>query len=889
MSHHSKKQFLVGAVVTASLLVLTLAFFYKIAFTNRVLVGLDVFTYFYPYRDYASEVLRSGRLPLWNPYLFMGTPLLANSQAAVLYPPNWLLMWLSAPKQVAWSIVLHVWLTGAGTYLFCRHAVVLDRWPALAAAIVFSLGGFIGAQVEHVNQLSASAWLPWLLLAVEAMIRPSRHRWLALPAGSAVVAMMLLAGHTQAAYIGLFGVAIYALIRDLGRPLTLRRFGRLGALAIMTLAGAMLAAAQILPTAELSRLSIRSGGLGYREAISFSLKPSLVFKAFLPPYAWEPPFSEYIAYIGLSGLLLAAAGAWAVLRRREVHLDKHDAIIRYGIAALILAGLGVVLAFGGYNPLYYVLYKVVPGFSLFRAPARWLLLYGMGAAITAGIGCQMLPKRVWQVAATLLLAAELFIASRGLAYNQPTAPAAFDSMRTAPAHLLVQTSEPNKLFRFVSMSDILYDPGDLGDLQAMYQAQLSEPAIYDLIVATKMKEVLAFNLPLRFRLFSVDGYDGGLLPLARYLTLERLFLDEDDIWSDGRLRQQLRQVPPARLLGLLNVKYVITDKTQDVWIDEVYYDLEHTIPLGQVTLTDLPAFTATQLGVVSYLTGTASLADGTPVALLTITDTAGLAITATLQAGEHTAEGLYDSGRVIHRQARVGHSWRDEQKGSDYVARLGLGGAMQPAAIEMRSLLPAGEQGQIVLRGMALIDDRTGTSRNLAIDPAYRLVHSGDVKIYQNLAVLPRARIVYQAWAAADDEEALAILSDPAFDPSRETVLAGGSALASSRPGSAADIVAYEPEWIEVRAALAAPGYLVLADTYYPGWQVEVDGRPAEIVRADLTFRAVALEAGEHTVEFRFEPASIRLGLGISLAAWLGLGLVAVIVWRIGRRARSSV
>ena len=99
------------------------------------------------------------------------------------------------------------------------------------------------------------------------------------------------------------------------------------------------------------------------------------------------------------------------------------------------------------------------------------------------------------------------------------------------------------------MSDILYDPGDMGDLQAMYGPQLSEEAIYDLIVTTKMKEVLAFNLPLRYRLFSVDGYDGGLLPTARYVTLERLFLAEDQIWPDGRLRQQLRQVPPARLLS----------------------------------------------------------------------------------------------------------------------------------------------------------------------------------------------------------------------------------------------------------------------------------------------------------------------------------------------------
>jgi hypothetical protein len=127
-----------------------------------------------------------------------------------------------------------------------------------------------------------------------------------------------------------------------------------------------------------------------------------------------------------------------------------------------------------------------------------------------------------------------------------------------------------------------------------------------------MKEVLAYNLPLRYRHFSVDGYDGGLLPLADYVNLERLFLEEDEIWPDGRLRQQLGSVPPASLLSLLNVKYVMTDKVQDVWIEDAFYDLEHTVAVTHWTLSDLP-FQTTHLGVVSHLQGAEGLRDGTPV------------------------------------------------------------------------------------------------------------------------------------------------------------------------------------------------------------------------------------------------------------------------------------
>ncbi|MFN2185943.1 MAG: hypothetical protein ACK2UU_18325, partial [Anaerolineae bacterium] len=456
----------------AALAALTLIFFWQIALTNRVLAGLDVFAYFYPYRDFASEAMRAWRLPLWNPYLFMGAPLLANSQVAVLYPPHWPLLWLSAPKQVAWSIVMHVWLAGAGTYLFARAAVRLRPLAAFVAALIFALGGFLGAQVEHVNQLNASAWLPWLLLCVEGAMARSRWRWLAILGGGAVAALALLAGHTQAAYIVLFGAGLYALLR--GWPeFRARKLWQglrgVGALALMALMGLPMAAGQLLPTLELSGLSVRSGGLPYNEAASFSLKPGLVFKAFLPPLLWEPPFSEYVAYVGLIGLALAAIGAWAVLRRK-----------RSGGALLILALIGVLLAFGAYNPVYWLLYKLVPGFNLFRAPARWLLLYTFGAAILAGIGLEMLPwpfrapasehpsrwaavaRSAWKPALALLLVLELLVAGRQLAYSRPTAPAAFDSMRTAPSHLLADATygSPGEPFRFLSMSDIGYDPGD---------------------------------------------------------------------------------------------------------------------------------------------------------------------------------------------------------------------------------------------------------------------------------------------------------------------------------------------------------------------------------------------------------------------------------------------
>ncbi len=68
---------------------LVLLFFNKMAFSNLILARGDTFLYFYPYWQAASNALRNGRIPLWNPNLFMGAPLLANSQMGFFYPLNW--------------------------------------------------------------------------------------------------------------------------------------------------------------------------------------------------------------------------------------------------------------------------------------------------------------------------------------------------------------------------------------------------------------------------------------------------------------------------------------------------------------------------------------------------------------------------------------------------------------------------------------------------------------------------------------------------------------------------------------------------------------------------------------------------------------------------------
>jgi hypothetical protein len=184
--------------------------------------------------------------------------------------------------------------------------------------------------------------------------------------------------------------------------------------------------------------------------------------------------------------------------------------------------------------------------------------------------------------------------------------------------------------------------------------------------------------------------------------------------------------------------------------------------------------------------------------------------------------------------------------------------------------------GPLVLRGLSLVDERSGAFQSLTLGP-YRLAHSGDVKVYENLAVLPRAFVASQA-IVLGDTEAQAALARPDFDPATTVILDQPAANAAGSASHPATIATYTPERVSLTAE--GPGYLLLTDAYYPGWTATVDGSPAAILRADLMFRAVALPAGTHTVEFRYEPLSVRIGLWISGITILVLGIGLIVLRR---------
>jgi hypothetical protein len=174
--------------------------------------------------------------------------------------------------------------------------------------------------------------------------------------------------------------------------------------------------------------------------------------------------------------------------------------------------------------------------------------------------------------------------------------------------------------------------------------------------------------------------------------------------------------------------------------------------------------------------------------------------------------------------------------------------------------------------------------------PGLELVYEKEIAIYLNTRHRPRALVVFDHRVETNSSAVLAAVRDPAFDPEQTVWLEEpppdlpAESAASTPPSAAgARITKYEPDDVTVEAELPKPGFVLLLDTYFPGWTATVDGRTVPISRADYVYRAVRVPSGRHVVAFTYRPFSFRLGLGASLAT---LVLMATLGWRERRRIK---
>ncbi|MDI6781521.1 MAG: YfhO family protein [bacterium] len=162
-------------------------------------------------------------------------------------------------------------------------------------------------------------------------------------------------------------------------------------------------------------------------------------------------------------------------------------------------------------------------------------------------------------------------------------------------------------------------------------------------------------------------------------------------------------------------------------------------------------------------------------------------------------------------------------------------------------------------------------------DSRFRTIFEDNgVKIIENKEVLPRAFVVHNVKVIKEKQKVLKELISKGFNPGQYVILEEDPQVKiNSKPAasSTTKIIDYGNEEVAVHCSMKDNGFLILTDTYYPGWQVYVDNKKGKIYRAYHTFRAVYLEKGDHMVKFKYEPLSFKIGMWIGLLTLCGMAI----------------
>ncbi len=361
---------------------LTLLMFADVLFVTDSLVlssgNTDIFLEYSHWRAFGFSELRHGNLALWDPYLFCGAPFFGGAQAALLYPPNALFLFLPLGAAINWSIALHIFLAGAFTYAWVAHRGL--RAPScFLAAVIYMFGGanFLHIYSGYLSFLCGFVWAPLLFLAIDGLFEKPTVGWSLL--GMLAVAMQVLAGNPQSTFYTAVAAGFYCAF---GLVKVEFRLKFVLGLAGIVLGGAALSAVQLFAGFDEWREMLRSSGVPFSFAAMFSFPPENFLTLLTPhlfgdvktvPYWGRCYLWEMSLFMGVSGFVLAVLGAaWGSGRTR-----------RFSVAMIILL---LLLALGAHTPLFHVLYLHVPGFDKFRGNSKFIFLASLFLALLAGIG-----------------------------------------------------------------------------------------------------------------------------------------------------------------------------------------------------------------------------------------------------------------------------------------------------------------------------------------------------------------------------------------------------------------------------------------------------------------------------------------------------------------------
>ncbi len=768
----------------------------------------DLASHHLPWRVWTARTWLSGQLPLWNPEAGCGFPMLAEPQVGALYPPNLLFGLIDPFAALNVHVLLHLWWAALGAYLLGR-VMGLGRPGAALTGVVFGASGFLLTHVTYLPMLQAAAWLPWLLAAVDHFLLHGRPRAALGAAGAA--GMVVLAGHPQVALLGALFAATYLVARVAAGypdgPARRLRLSRGWRLSLALGFAGLLVLPQLAASLELAAQSERAGGVDAAFAARGSLPPEELLNAVVPrAFGYERPADIPLAHHHHGD------GYWG---RGESFWEDCFFV---GVGPLLLALLAVVAGARGVRfhaawavvALLLMLGPLTPLFHLWRLlPGADLLRFPVRFSL------------LWTVSLAVLagggLEAWLAVArAGGRRYVWTTRVVAglivAAWLGALGAHLAVRSEE-----RVVGRLDAYYD----GKLEA-WRALAADPP---------------------------PGVDPALIPPPPVggeapITVATTYAG-DDYYGDKarRIAAHLRWVtrpwglPVALPLGMaagVLVAVLLALRWPAVrWALPALAAVE-LLAFGSGFNPAVPWDEArAEPALLDALRAEADARDDPPLRVATVDRLRPLGEAAELVgASENLRHGIAEA--TMPSPLRV-----DAQVA--LVEEAGLGLELLPPEARLQRVAARAD----VVRAL-------GVTHLQSVHPlpapyekvAGVLAGDASVRLYRVPRPWPRAGWVRELPVAAEGE----------------TLPLGGRAL--PRPLD-------QPGAIDVDLSAAGTGWVVITETAYPGWVVEVDGEPVEPAAAAGALLAVPVEAGASRLQCRYRPRTLLGSLAAFPLLWL--------------------
>lgn len=517
----------------------------------------DTIRQIYPWKTLAVESLKQGKLPLWNPYNFSGTPLLANFQNAALYPPG--ILYLLIGQIDAWTIliILQPLLAALFTYLYARKLGMKPHGSALSA-ISYGFSGFMAVWLEYNTIGQVILWLPLILLAIES-------NWFGILAFSHAAA--LLAGHPQVyAYMFVF-TSIYACLRSQHKTLVF----------VFSLLGIGIAGIQLIPGFELIANAARSPHDPNTLFTKILIQPWQILALPFPNLFGNPATRTYmvadtfvgkVTTIGLVPLFFSLSA----FRRK-------DSLTKWFLGTVVVTLLLITA-----NPLTYVLYRLpIPLFTS-SSPTLMSFLLAFSLAIVCGMGLDfwMTDKHSMKKLITRGVQVVFILFVLGFVYRNPVTTRAlvYGGLVSGATLGLFWVAIKFPKFRLYAIAVLLIVHAlDLFVFFNRFNPFVPKPLMFpDHPIFTFLKEkapnrywgygtaAIGANFASQYRVFSPEGYD-PLYPkwYGQFLYNTTSFTNStrsdaaiESHFGDGGLSGLNKQ----KILSALSVRYIL-DRTEN--------------------------------------------------------------------------------------------------------------------------------------------------------------------------------------------------------------------------------------------------------------------------------------------------------------------------------------